>query len=154
MRIDKTILIDANPDKIWPWLIEFDKLSQWNKGMIEEKKISEGTPGVGFISTIAIKEGGKINWYENEIIEWIPNERLVILLRGKNLGKNPMHVSYDLSLVEEGTQLHYVSTWSPHGFMLKLLHPIIKMVANNNANKCIAKLALHMSTIRARDSES
>ena len=140
MKITRNITLQSAPEGVWPWLVEFAKLQQWNKGMVEERVLSQGAPGPGHVSEIAIKEGASINWYENEIMQFVPGEKLVVQLRGKNLGKNPMLVTYALTPEGDDTHLRYESTWAPHGFMLNLLYPIIVVVANQNATSCMKRL--------------
>lgn len=140
MKIQRQITLAANSEEIWTWLTQFEKIQIWNPSMIEEKPISTGKPRVGHTSEILIQEGSQKNWYRSEIKAYQPFSHLAIRLSGGNLGATPMHVDYRLQENNGSVTLDYLSTWQPKGFRLKLLHPLINMMAGRNATQSLATL--------------
>lgn len=140
MLIQRTIFINASNKVVWDWLTEFEKLSTWNPTLLKEELISNGEPRAGFKSRILIREGKKEIWYDNEILEYRPYSLLRVSLEGGHLGKSPMTVDHALYEEGQGVRLEYESNWKPMGFMLKLLYPLISIMANKNATKCLEDL--------------
>jgi hypothetical protein len=115
-------------------------MKKWNPTIVSEEATSSGEPGVGFKSKVMIKEGSNINEYDSEISSYLPGQQLGIILRGASLGKGPMKVDYYL-LEEKGeTVLRYESRWEPHGIMLKLMSPIITIMARKNVDDVMGRL--------------
>ncbi len=125
---------------LWEWLTDFNKLQKWNKSIVEEELISSGEVGIGFVTKVLIKEGKKNIWYENEILKYEPNKALSIALKGGSLGKSPMIVDYMIKENNGLSELSYSCTWKPVGFLLWLLHPIIKKMANKNVDDVLIEL--------------
>ena len=61
-------------------------------------------------------------------------------MRGGNLGASPMLVRYALSPAGRGTELRYQATWQPQGLMLRLMSPLIDIVARKSCRRSLARL--------------
>ena len=140
MYILKKTHIKTSPEQLWDLLTETEKMKRWNPTIISEEPLSSGEPGVGFKSIVRIKEGSSINEYENEISSYDPVNHLGIMLRGGNLGQGPMNVDYHLIELTDGTELTYESRWEPYGIMLKLMSPLITMMARRNVEDVMGRL--------------
>ena len=140
MNIHKQILIPASPEYVWELLTDIDKIKRWVPCFISDEPVSEGEVGVGYISTLKLKEGSRIVAYESEISAFSPPKRLSIILRGGSLGKEPLHIDYQLSQSHLGTQVIYKNCWRAHGLMLKLIAPLINLMARKNAQQALNAL--------------
>ena len=140
MIINKSILLNCNPEKLWQWITEFDLIQEWNTTLIKEEVNSEDEPGPGFKSKVLIREGKKEIWYESEILEYESEKKLIMMLKGGNLGKSPMKLEYQIKSHPNGTELSYTNTWKPSELMLKLLHPLIKKMATKNMEGVLSTL--------------
>lgn len=85
MRMQHAVDIERTPDDLWPWLTEPDRLTQWMKGLLEISPASDGEPGVGYRSTMKIKEGRKVSDYDEEIIRWNPPHGLGVRITGGSM---------------------------------------------------------------------
>lgn len=140
MIIKKSIALNCSKEKLWEWLTEFEKIKSWNPDILEEEVISSGEVQPGFKSRMLILEGRKKNWYENEIQVFEPESELSTLLRGGGLGEGLMRVDYQIEVRGNQLELFYKSSWKPIGLFLKMMHPLIKIVANKNASDCLKRL--------------
>lgn len=120
---------------------------KWNDSVLEAKKISSGEIRNGFKSKVLIQEGKKSEWYDEEIIEYSPFDKLAFQLKGKSLGKLPMMIVYKLAEVDGGVKISLDIEWLPSGFMLKLLHRIIEIMANKNVDADLNKLKVYLENI-------
>lgn len=144
MQFERTITIRSSPEIVWDHLTDFKKAKSWNDCLIENKQISEGNIGKGFISKTLIKEGKKNVWYEEEIVDFIPFKKIKLKLSGKNLGKNPMFTTYHLKKIEKEIVLTQSLEWNPSGILLKLLHRLIEKMSIKNVEGDLRKLKAHL----------
>jgi len=140
MNISKSIRINCTKEELWLWLTELEKLKKWNPKIITEEQISTGNPQKGFKSKVLIQEGKKEIWYDNEIIEYQPDELLIITLSGGYLGKYPMTVTYEIDGNDNQLELKYNSKWKPSGILLRLFYPLIKIKATQNTVELLNEL--------------
>jgi len=140
MTIKKSILINSKLDELWAYLTEFERIRKWNPSMLSEEIVTQGKVEKGFLSKVLIKEGKRENWYESEILEYQIHDKVMIALKGKNLGKSPMYISYQIKEFKDQLELNYECNWKPVGFILRLLHPIIKSMSDKNAKSCLEAL--------------
>ena len=144
MEITKKISLPCSSTVVWQWITEFDKIQKWNPTVLQEEILSSGQPGPGFKSKILLKEGKKELWYDSEITDYTPEKSLHMVLRGGNLGSAPMYLDYEIKEEMGKTELTYYNRWQPKGLMMKLLHPMIKKMADKNAGEVMRLLKNHI----------
>lgn len=142
MHIEQTRRIEASKEEIWTFLTDFERMKSWMPDLVDEVPITAGPTRVGSTSRIRMKEGGKVVEYESEIRAYEPSSRLEVELRGGSLGKNPMCLTYRSSSVTGSTELAYTAAWQPHGFILRLLHPLIAVMSRRNTRAALDKLVI------------
>ena len=140
MKLNKTITINCTAEELWDWLVTFEKNQQWNECLLEVKKISDGEVKEGFKSRILMQEGKKKVWYDEEILEYSPHDRLKIALKGGNLGKSPMIVDYQIIPNNANVKINFTSSWMPKGLILKLFHKAITKASDKNAEQELQSL--------------
>lgn len=91
-------------------------------------------------------------WYEEEILDYVPYEKLRLKLTGKNLGKNPMIIRYQLNGLDDGVRITQTIEWDPSGFLLKLLHKAIEKMSRKNTAKELGKLKEYLENQNAANS--
>ncbi len=140
MEIKKSAQLNCSAEELWSWLNNFEKVKQWNKSILDEKHLSEGTVRKGFLTKVLIDEETSKTWYNSEIIVYEPSSKLSFLLSGGNVGKNAMRVEYSLREMDGQTILSYKCTWHPKKLALKILAPVIKKVATKNIENALSTL--------------
>jgi uncharacterized protein YndB with AHSA1/START domain len=78
----ETTRINAPPDKIFPYLVEPDRLRKWVGGFVESRPIHGSRPGVGARSIDVFIENGREILLETEIRRYEEPTRLEVWIRG------------------------------------------------------------------------
>jgi len=76
MRIERSIEISAPPEKIWPFLIEPEKIMQWFTLLKKFEYTGEQRSGVGTPFYYEEKNGPMLMKLSYEVTEWVENEKL------------------------------------------------------------------------------
>ncbi len=107
------------------------------------------TEGVGAVSTMRLREGGKLVSYRCVVTAWEPRRRLAVRLSGGSFAPGmEMDVVYELSNDEMArTTLDYDVQVPLVGLFYKLLAPLIWLMAASNAKKDLAKLCALAPTV-------
>jgi carbon monoxide dehydrogenase subunit G len=140
MNIRKSIQIDATLEQLWELLINPERVKRWSPSVISDEPISSGPVRAGFRSKMKIDEGSKIVEYDSEITTYEPMSHLGLELKGGSLGRGPMYIDYMLKSETAGTILTYESRWQAHGFMLKLMSPLLYVLSQRNISAQMARL--------------
>jgi uncharacterized protein YndB with AHSA1/START domain len=80
MRIQKSIEIAAPPEKIWPFLVEPEKILKWFTILEKFEYTSKQRSGVGTTFCYEEKSVGRIMKLNYAVTEWVENERLAFSL--------------------------------------------------------------------------
>ena len=80
MKLQKSIEIAAPPPKIWPYLVEPEKIMKWFTLLKKFEYTSEQCSGVGSTFYYEEKMGPMLSKLHYKITEWVENERLAFTL--------------------------------------------------------------------------
>jgi uncharacterized protein YndB with AHSA1/START domain len=76
MRIEKSVEITAPPEKIWPFLVEPEKIMQWFTLLKKFEYTGEQHSGVGTPFYYEESNGPMLMKLSYVVTEWVENERL------------------------------------------------------------------------------
>jgi len=88
MRIQRSIEITAPPEKIWPFLVEPDKILKWFTLLRKFEYTSEQRSGVGTPFYYEEKSGGQLMKLNYVVTEWVENEKLAFSVTSGSLKKD------------------------------------------------------------------
>ena len=88
MRIQRSIEIAAPPEKIWPFLVEPDKILKWFTLLRKFEYTSEQRSGVGTPFYYEEKSGGQLMKLNYVVTEWVENEKLAFSVTSGSLKKD------------------------------------------------------------------
>ncbi len=88
MRVQRSIEIAAPPEKIWPFLVEPDKILKWFYLLQEFEYTSEQRSSVGTTFYYEEKSAGRLMKLHYRITEWVENKRLAFIMTSGPLKKN------------------------------------------------------------------
>ena len=140
MHITHEYTLNVSQDRLWELLTEFDEMQKWSSSVLSDTPITDGEPRPGFKTKMLISEGKSEVEYESELLAYDPKTHLVLQLRGGNLGKGPMTLTYDLIPEGDQTRLRYQTDWPPVGVMMKLMHPLITKMSRKNVAEQMERL--------------
>ncbi|WP_417310778.1 SRPBCC family protein [Devosia sp.] len=132
MDITSEADFDITPAELWAWLTEFERFKLWNDNIVSDEPVSDGPVGPGYVSDMTMRDGGKVNVYRSELIDYDVNERLTMVLSGGNLGETPMTISYRITPTATGSHLVYRTHWQPRGLLMTLMAPLIAIMSRRN----------------------
>ena len=87
MRVQGAIDIFAPPEKIWPFLVESDKVLQWYTTLQKFEYAGKKNSGVGTGFYLEEKAAGRLLELNFEVTEWVENEQLAFGMTSGNFLK-------------------------------------------------------------------
>ena len=120
-EFDIVTVIDRPADQVFAFLVDVDKVADWNTQVTEVRKTSEGPLGVGTTLLFVGKFLGRRFESVSQWTEYIPNERF-----STKMISGPFHLEIEntLSSVDGGTRLATIYRGESRGFF-KLAEPVI-----------------------------
>jgi uncharacterized protein YndB with AHSA1/START domain len=88
MRIEKSIEIAAPPEKIWPFLVEPEKIMKWFTLLKKFEYTGEQRSGVGAPFYYEEKSGPMVSKFNYRVTEWVENERLAFVMTSGSAKKD------------------------------------------------------------------
>jgi len=88
MRVQRSIEIAAPPEKIWPFLIEPEKILKWFTLLRKFEYTGEQRSGVGTPFYYEEKSGGRLMKLSYKVTEWVENEKLAFTMTSGPLKMN------------------------------------------------------------------
>ena len=88
MKIQRSIEITASPEKIWPFLIEPEKILKWFDLLRKFEYTSDKRSGAGTTFYYEEKSGGQLMKINYKITEWTVNKRLAFGATSGSLKKD------------------------------------------------------------------
>lgn len=95
MEMTHVAEIRASRDRVFDYLADPDKMKQWAKGMEERVDLSPDPKRAGARFTQRIREGGRVNEYDGEILAYDAPARLAV-----RMTRGPIAMTMDARLTE------------------------------------------------------
>ena len=143
MRIEKSIEIAAPPERIWPFLIDPEKVLQWSITFRTFQYIGEQRRGVGTPLYIEEKATGPLMKMNFEVTEWVENERI----RLKMISGAPLK-SYEqlwtLSATTSGSEFTFLEEIV---FPLGIIGKLIGLVGQASSEKFVTEIQSKLKSL-------
>ena len=140
MKVEKLIEIKAAPDKIWPFLIEPEKILMWFDSFKKCEYSNDKRSGAGMAYYIEEKVPGPLRKINFEVKTWNKNENLMLeMTSGKNV--NSYEIRWNLKATQSGTTFHFVEEIGmPFGVIGKMLGVLGQSTADKMVEGMLMKL--------------
>ena len=140
MKVEKSIKISATPEKIWPFLVEPEKILMWFDSFKKCEYANEKRSGAGIAYYIEEKVPGPLRKINFIATKWNENENLILeMTSGKNV--NSYEIRWDLKGTQSGTTFHFVEeVGMPFGVIGKLLGVLGQGTADKMVEGMLVKL--------------
>ena len=135
-------VIDRRPAEVWPWIVEGERLLEWVAWLTEVEDLTPGVEGVGAGRRWVMIDptmGDQRVEIVGEITDYEPERRSTMSLEspGMFFGWG----TYELVDLGDGrTRVEYVSEFSVHSWLGRLLEPLVTSQASAKAADDLARL--------------
>ncbi|MFC2069109.1 SRPBCC family protein [Chloroflexota bacterium] len=141
MRVESSVEIAAPPGKVWPFLIEPEKVLKWCITFRKYEYSSEQRSGVDTPLYIEEKVSPmplmKLNF---KVTDWVENERLAFSLTSGNLTKG-YDQSWTLKAIPSGSSFTFYEDFTmPFGIIGKLMGVVGRSSSETHVREMLSKL--------------
>lgn len=125
METKLSVDVACRPETLWAYISDPERQKLWLKGVVENRKTSEGPERAGSTFLMKVKEGRKVVDYAGEIKAFDePTYLAVSMVGGCFKPDQEMLVEYRLTPSEAGTRLDYCCSIEMTGVVMKLFSPL------------------------------
>ena len=140
MRVERSIEIAAQPDKIWPFMVEPEKILQWVTTFQKFEYAGEQRSGVGMPFYVEEKAGGPLMKLNFAVTDWAENERLAFRMTSGTFVKG-YEQSWTVEAFPPGSRFTFMEQVEmPFGIIGKLLGLIGQSRSQATVGGMLAKL--------------
>jgi len=140
MKVQKSIEIAAPPDKIWPFLIEPEKILKWCITFLKFEYTGEQRSGVGTPFYLEEKAGGPLMKLNFRITEWVENERVAFSMISGNFVKG-YEQSWTVEATPSGSRFSFMEEVKlPYGIIGKIMGLFGQRGSEATVGKMLPKL--------------
>jgi len=140
MKIQRSVEIAAPPEKIWPFMVEPEKILKWVITFQKFEYTTEQHSGVGTPFYAEEKAGGPLMKIHFTVTEWVENERLAARMVSGNVVKS-YELRFTLEPTPSGSKFTFLEVFElPYGIIGKLINAIGKRMSESHLEQCLSKL--------------
>ena len=140
MKIQKSIEINAPPEKIWPFFVEPEKVLQWYSTFRKFEYTSNQHSGVGTPVYIEEQAVGPLMKMHFKATEWEENKKLALRMVSGS-GVKSYHQVWLLENIPSGSRFTFMEEIElPMGIIGKLIGLIAQKMSETTVNKIQLKL--------------
>ena len=140
MKVQRSIEIAAPPEKIWPFLIEPEKILKWFNLLQKFEYTGEKRSGVGTTFYYEEKSGGQLMKLNYVVTEWVENEKLAFRVTSGSLKKDDQ--VWSIEATPSGSRFTmFEDLEMPWGVIGKIIGALFgKSMIGKNMDKILANL--------------
>jgi uncharacterized protein YndB with AHSA1/START domain len=140
MEINRSIEIGAGPEKIWPFLVEPEKIVQWCFTLQSFEYSSPISYGIG--ASFKYREQGRLHSVELNCIitEWIENKKISFKMTGGKDFKG-YNETWMIEPCSGGSRFSFIQqSHLPFGILGKIMEPVSRRRALATVDEMLARL--------------
>ena len=139
MRVQKSIEINAPPERIWPFFVEPEKVLQWYSTFRRFEYTSNQRSGVGTPLYIEEQAGGGLTKMQFEVTGWKENEQVALRMVSGASYKSYVQ-QWSLEPIPSGSRVTFKEkVILPGGIIGKLIGLIAQRMSAATVDKMLAK---------------
>ena len=140
MKVQKSIEIAAPPDKIWPFLVEPEKILEWCITFLKFEYTGEQRSGVGTTFYLEEKAGGPLMKLNFRITEWVENKRVAFSMISGTFVKG-YEQSWTVEATPSGSRFTFMEEVKlPYGIIGKIMGLFAQRGSEASVGKMLPKL--------------
>ena len=140
MEINRSVKIEAAPEKIWPFLVEPEMIVQWCFTLEDFEYTSQISYGID--ASFKYREQGRFRSVELNCIitEWIENRVITFEMTGGK-GFKGYKETWMIEPCSGGSNFSFINqSHLPFGILGKIMEPVSRRRAEITVDKMLAKL--------------
>ncbi|MBE0415634.1 MAG: SRPBCC family protein [Dehalococcoidia bacterium] len=140
MRVERSIEIAAPPEKIWPFLVEPEKILKWCITLEKFEYTSALRRGAGTPFYFEEKAAGRLMKLNFAVTEWVENERLAFRMTSGNLVKG-YEQRWTVEATPSGSRFTFMEEIElPYGIIGKIMGLFSQRGSEATVEKMLANL--------------
>jgi uncharacterized protein YndB with AHSA1/START domain len=140
MRVQKSIAIEAPPERIWPYLVEPEKILEWYFPLQEFEYTSQQRGGVGAPLYFQEKTSGGTMKLNCVITEWVENETLAFKMTSGNMLKSYQE-RWSVEATPSGSRFTFGEQGEfPNWILDKVIGPLAQRSSESTVEKMLTRL--------------
>jgi len=140
MKIEKSVDIAAPPQKIWPYLIEPDKMVQWCITFRKCEFTGEQHSGEGTRYYVEEKAGGPLMKIHFMVTKWTENQKLAFKMTSGNFVKG-YELRWMIEPLAAGSRFHFAEDFTmPWGIIGRLIGFVGRSSSEKHVTEMLDKL--------------
>ncbi len=142
MKIQRSIEIASPPEKIWPFLVESEKILKWCITIQKFEYTGEQRSGIGIGTPFYSEEkaGGRLMKLNFVVTEWVQNKSVACRMTSGNFLKGYEQRS-TIEAAPSGSRFTYIEESKlPYGVIGKILGLFARSSSEAHVKKMLAKL--------------
>jgi uncharacterized protein YndB with AHSA1/START domain len=142
MKVQRSVEIKAPPEKVWPFLIEPEKIMKWFTLLRKFEYTSEQRSGVGTTFYYVEKSGGQLLKMNYKVIEWEENSKIAFGVISGSLKKDDQ--VWSIERTPTGSRFTiFEDLEMPMGIIGKFIGALFgQMMIGKNMEKILANLKI------------
>jgi uncharacterized protein YndB with AHSA1/START domain len=139
VAVSHTLDLKAPIEKVFDLIDDKEKLKLWMDGLEDTVYTSDRDPAnpVGTRFRQKIKEGGRVQEYDGEVLAYEKPKHLAVRIGNKQFSAV---ADYRLTPTPDGTRLDYTCEVTPHGWLILVMLVVFGWVGRRILRKQMAKL--------------
>ncbi len=144
MKVQRSIEIAAPPEKIWPFLVEPEKILKWFTLLEKFEYTGEQRSGVGTPFYYEEKSGSRVMKFNYAVTEWVENERLAFSMTSGNFAKKDDQV-WSIETTPSGSRFTLAEDFvMPWGIIGKIMGALF---AGRQIGKHLEEILANLKTL-------
>jgi len=140
MKVQKSIEIAAPPDKVWPFLVEPEKILQWCITFRKFEYTGEQRSGVGTALYVEEKASGPLMKLNFVVKEWEQNKKLAFNMTSGNFVKG-YEQTWTVDATPPGSRFTFIEQVRlPYGVIGKVMELFARRGSEATVKEMLAKL--------------
>jgi hypothetical protein len=140
MKMHSSIEIAAAAEKIWPFLVEPEKILKWATTLKKLYFTSEQCSGLNTTFYFEERAVGLLVKLNLVVTEWVVNERVAFKMTSSNLVRD-YEQKYTIEAIPSGSRFTcYEYVKLPYGIIGKLVEPFRRPISEMHLKRILVKL--------------
>jgi len=140
VKVQSSIEIAAPPEKVWPFLVEPEKIMKWCITFKKFDYTSKQRSGVGTPFYVEEKAGGPLMKLNFAVKEWVENERLAFGMTS-GTGVKGYEQGWTVAPIPSGSRFTFMEQVElPFGVIGKLIGTVVQRSSEAHVKEMLAKL--------------